>query len=158
MSTRINEIDRIISDIGVEVEAALRSDRIGLQEAPEPRRVHAGAVVVEPARLRIDALAGVAEGSRHGRALAEGLVARFRQRSRGGIERSLKRALDVGNEGGSRRGREVDLVQRLVRPEAVGVPAQDLPRRAAIFQNLAVVGVGDEESGRSVDGFALAPP
>jgi hypothetical protein len=46
--------------------------------------------------------------------------------------------LDIGNEARARRGRDLDLVQRLVGAQPIGVPAQHLPARAVIVQPLAI--------------------
>ena len=56
-------IERIITDIRIGVGAPAVPDRVNLQEAPHHWRVHPSAVVVQPAGLGIDALAGVAEGA-----------------------------------------------------------------------------------------------
>ena len=45
--TRIDQVRRIIPDIGVEVDSALRADGVGLQEAAECGGIGAGAIVVE---------------------------------------------------------------------------------------------------------------
>src|SRR3546814_10059631 len=44
---RIGVVHRIVCDISVEVDLILISDGIGLEEAPQCRRVNAGLVVVE---------------------------------------------------------------------------------------------------------------
>jgi len=100
--------------------------------------------------LGIDALAGVGEGARGAGARAVRQIAPLAQRPCPRIERADDRALDVGDEGRARGGDNVHLVEHVVRAQAVGVPAQDLPARAVVFQDLAVARIGDEHRGRAV--------
>jgi hypothetical protein len=83
----------------------------------------AGAEVVEPVGLGVDARARVAEGPGGRRALAKGLVAGLGERAGARVERGDDGALDVGNV--SRPRRRADLVQDVVRAEAEGVPVED---------------------------------
>src|SRR3546814_5195802 len=57
---RIGVVHRIVCDISIEVDLILISDGIGLEEAPQCRRVNAGLVVVEP-EFGQPCLASVAE-------------------------------------------------------------------------------------------------
>ena len=52
--SRIDAVDGIIPDIGIEVELVLVSDRIGLEEPANVRRVDTGLVVIETQLLEPD--------------------------------------------------------------------------------------------------------
>ena len=99
----IDEIDRIIPDIGVEVDPALRADGVGLQEAAERGGIGAGAVVIE-ACFGLEAPAGVAEGGRSGAGnlgLAIGPIGVFfREQARG---------VGQGDDGALRIRKVIDL-------------------------------------------------
>ncbi len=102
---RVIQIDRIIRDIGVEVDLIVVSDRIRLQEPPERRRIDPRLVVVH-AELGEPRLAGIAEAADAVRLNAEaalvrdapGVVAGDGDRGAGGVGRGDDRALVVGVE------------------------------------------------------------
>src|SRR5208337_275495 len=71
---RVRPIQRVILNICIKVEPAGLSDRIGLQEAPQPRVVVARAGVIQPG-LRVVAVAGIAEPGPARRAAGAGSLA-----------------------------------------------------------------------------------
>ena len=113
---------------------------------------------MQPAGLGVDALAGVAEGSGGRGARAVRQVAHLGDDRRGGIHRADDRALDVRDERRASSGRDVHLVERVVRPEPIGEPALHRPARAVVFENLTIIRVGDEQREGAVHGLGFAPP
>ena len=109
----IDSIERIVSDIGIEVVAALVADRVGLQEPPPFGRIHPRAVIIEAVGLGVDAPAGIAVRARRRGALPEHAIAGLRERARRGGEGRDHRALDIGDQGLA-VARKLDLVQRVV--------------------------------------------
>lgn len=79
-SIRVGEVQRIVSDIGIEIAPPVISDRIRLHESPERRRVVSGTVVIETIGLRIDPLSGIAERTRTA-AFAIGQITDLAQRA-----------------------------------------------------------------------------
>ena len=95
---RIDEVHRVVADIGVEIHPVVIADRVGLEEAAEPRGIEAGLVMIE-AELAQPGLAGILEAARIGRGGDSiFVVAVDRRRVAGGIANRDDAAALVGVE------------------------------------------------------------
>ena len=154
---RIARIDRIISNIRIEVDLVVIADRVDLQEPSPPGAVDAG-LVVEAADLGQPDLAGVAEPAEVGGVgdaifvVGVGLDQRARR-----IGDGDDAALLVGEEvaAGGQRGSFVP-GDGIVDPGAMDVAAQDNSRRVIFGDELVAVvdqpsGVGPARAGSFVE-------
>ena len=61
---RIVEIERVIVDIGIEIDPSPIPAWVRLHEPPEQGGVLPGTIIIESVEFRIEALGGIAEGNR----------------------------------------------------------------------------------------------
>ncbi len=126
---RVGLIDRVIADVGIEVEVVFAADGVGLQEPAFDRIIGPGLVVVK-AHFRQADLPGVGE-TRAGPAvgLAIGAIGMDRLRGAGVVADADDRALAVHMQEPRRLRRvtgPLELEQGLVDPAAVDVTAQHI--------------------------------
>jgi len=117
---RIDEVHRVVADIGMKVHPARIADRIGLQEPAEVRRIDAGAIMVH-AELGHPRLPGILEPAR----------------VRAAGDAVFVIAVDVGDRAGAVADRDdraafVGMVPMAVRGAASFVPDQGLVDTRAV--------------------------